>query len=45
MRLKCKQRFLYIILHIKKQHVVLLWNDDLYSIFTFQIKLSFISKV
>ena len=41
----CKQLRLYTNLHIKKQHIFLLRNDDLYSIYTFQIKLSLIWKV
>ena len=35
-----KQLRVYINLHIKKQHVFLLCNDHLYSIYTFQIKSS-----
>ena len=37
-----KQLCLYINLHIKDQHVLLLRNDYLYVIYTFQIKLSLI---
>ena len=37
-----KQLHLYINLYIKKQHVFLLRNDHLYSIYTFQIKSSLI---
>ena len=37
-----KQLRLYNNLYIKKQQVFLLRNDDLYSIYTFQIKLSLI---
>ena len=37
-----KQLRLYINLYIKKQHVFLLHNDDLYSIYTFKIKSSLI---
>ena len=37
-----KQHRLYINLYIKKQHVFLLRNADLYFIYTFQIKSSLI---
>ena len=37
-----KQLRLYINLYIKKEHVLLLRNDHLYSIYTFQIKSSLI---
>ena len=37
-----KQLCLYINLHKKDQHVLLLRNDYLYVIYTFQIKLSLI---
>ena len=40
MHLIYKQRCLYIDLDIRKQHIFLLRNDDLYSIYTFQIKSS-----
>ena len=40
-----KQLRLYINLNIMKQHVLLLQNDDLYSIYTFQIKPSLIWRV
>ena len=40
-----KQLSLYINLYIKKEHDFLLRNDNLYSIYTFQIKLSLIWKV
>ena len=39
------QLVLYINLYIKKQGVLLLHNDDLYSVYTFQIKSSLILKV
>ena len=42
MHLIYKQLPLYINLYIKKQHVFLLRNDDLCSIYTFQIKSSLI---
>ena len=42
MHLIYKQLHLYINLYAKKQHVFLLRNDDLYSIYTFQIKSSLI---
>ena len=45
MHLIYKQLHLYINLCIKKQHVFLLRNDELYSIYTFQIKSSLIGKV
>ena len=40
-----KQLRLYVHLYTKKQHVFLLRNIDLYSIYTFQIKSSLIWKV
>ena len=40
-----KQLHLYINLYIKKQHVFLLRDDNLYSIYTFQIKSSLIWEV
>ena len=42
MHLIYKQLYLYINLYIKKQHVSLLRNDDLYSIYTFPIKSSLV---
>ena len=45
MHLIYKQLSLYINLYIKKQHVFLLHNDDLYSIYTFQIESSLIWKI
>ena len=42
MHLICQQLCLYISLYIKKQGVFLLRNDDLYSIYNFQIKSSLI---
>ena len=45
MHLIYKQFREYINSYIRKQHIILLHNDDLYSIFTFQIKSSLIWKV
>ena len=42
MHLMYKQLSLYVNLYNKKQHVFLLRNDDLHSIYTFQIKSSLI---
>ena len=45
MHLIYKQLHSYINLYINNQHVFLLRNDDLYSIYTHQIKSSLIWKV
>ena len=41
----CRQVSLHINLYVKKQHVFLLSNDDLYSIYSFQIRLILIQKL
>ena len=41
----CRQVSLHINLYVKKQHVFLLINDDLYSIYSFQIRLILIQKL